>query len=214
MDGVHECAKKTRRRQAFDPWRPTVNMLTTYSGTIVVPGGCNADGRLDGASRARARTALFADLPFGPDHTALKVAYATQVEACAADMSKNDYATYIVTMARVRYNIASNGRRIIEAYPVTRLCKLSHKHLHEETAHAQRDEAVLSRVRALLKSAAKEADRASATASSIAVEIAIRCPKCKTQDRIARSSMQRTRGDEGMKTKCMCLCGHSWELAS
>ena len=180
---------------------------------MVVPGGCS-NGRLDGPARARARTALFADLPFGVDQNALRVAYATQVEACAADMSKNDYAAYIVTMARVRYNIASNGRRIIEAYPVTRLCKLSHKHLREETAHAQRDEAVLMRVRALMKDASKEADLASATASSISIETAIRCPKCKTQDRIARTSMQRTRGDEGMKTKCMCLCGHSWELAS
>ena len=189
-------------------------MLTSTGGIIGVPGGNCVDGKLNGAARARARSALFNDLPFGPDQTELRIAYATQVEACAADMCKNDYAAYIITMARVRYNIASNGRRIIEAYPVTRVCKLSHKHLHEETAHAQRDEAVLNRVHALMRDASNEADRASATASSIAIEIAIRCPKCKTQDRIARTTMQRTRGDEGMKTKCMCLCGHSWERAS
>ena len=189
-------------------------MLTSVLGVAHVPGGKRTDGKLDGEARARARSALFADLPFGPDQDALRVAYTTQVEACAAEMSKNDYATYIVTMARVRYNISSNGRRIIEAYPVTRVCKLSHKHLHEETAHAQRDEAVMNRVRLLMKDAASEADKASATASSITLEIAIRCPKCKTQDRIARTTVQRNRGDEGMKTKCMCLCGHGWELAS
>jgi len=189
-------------------------MLASDRGCASVPGGARDDGKLDGAARARARAALYNDLPFGPDQTPLRVAYATQVEACATDMSKGNYAAYIVTMARVRYNISSNGRRIIEAYPVTRVCKLSHKHLHEETAHAQRDEAVLNRVRLLMKDASEEADKASATAASIAVEFAIRCPKCKTQDRIARTTMQRTRGDEGMKTKCMCLCGHSWELAS
>lgn len=188
-------------------------MLTSCMGVITVPGGAK-DGKLDGVARARARAALHADLPFGPDQEHLKIAYAVQVEACAADHSKNNYAAYIATMARVRYNISSNGRRIIEGYPVSRVCKLSHKHLHEETAHAQRDEAVLARVRGLLSEASLEADRASSMASSISVTTAIKCPKCKTQDRIARTAMQLNRGDEGMKTKCLCLCGHSWELAS
>ena len=191
-------------------------MLVATRGNCRVPGGAHPEGGvvLCGHDRARARAALFQVLPFGPEQGEAAAAYAVQVEACAALQSGNRYDEYMKIMWRVRYNMAKNGKGIVETIPVHRVCRASNKRLQEETVVTKRSRTTAARVKAVLARAKEEADRASAMASSIVSEMAVRCPKCKTQDNIHRMTMQRNAGDEGMKTKCLCKCGYSWEMAS
>jgi DNA-directed RNA polymerase subunit M/transcription elongation factor TFIIS len=153
---------------------------------------------------------LYKVLPQARD---VAVLYSTHVEACAAALSKSQYAVYVAIMGRVVYNMLSNGAHIVSKYPVSRVCKLSHKRLDAETAHAQREEHVEARLKALSEFAKQEAQFASDMASSIQTDNAIRCPKCHTQDGITRVTAQMNSGDEGMKTRCLCVCGHRWQMA-
>lgn len=179
---------------------------------LSVPGGAHADGRLDGAARARARNLLVSALP--PCLTGIEAAlYATHVEACAVAASNNSYPVYIRTMARVVFNMASNGEHLVTEFPVSALSRLSHKVLHAETAHARRDKAVEARLLAVTTRAGQEAEKAKELASSVKQDSAIRCPSCKTQDGIHRTGVQTSHGDEGMKTCCLCAaCGMRWSL--
>lgn len=190
--------------------RDYVPMLISRSGTVTVPGGPE-NQIVDGKTRARLRAVLYRVLPQEREVAAL---YSTQVEACAVTLSKSNYATYVATMGRVIYNIESNGEHIIKNYPISRVCKLSHKRLDAETAHAQRDEAVELRLKNLIEFAKQEAAYASQMASSIQTDNAIRCPKCHTQDGITRVTAQMNAGDEGMTTRCLCVCGHRWQIKS
>lgn len=190
-------------------------MLRSDRGQITVPGGTRKDGVLDGRARARARAILHSTLPFSTGQEHLAADFATHLEACAAAYSKNKFDVYMGIMSRLQYNLRTNGDNIIRCYPISRVCKLSHKRLHEDTAHARRGEEIMARVNAVLSHAKAEADLAAELASSIVAPTAIRCPKCKAQDRINRATYQQNRADEGMKTKCMCsTCGHSWDLAA
>lgn len=178
-------------------------------GSLTVPGG-HADGILRGDTRAKLRLCLYNALPQSRD---VAIAYSVEVEACAVALAKNQYSVYVAIMSRVIYNMLSNGRHIVAKYPRSRVCKLSHKRLDAETAHAQRDEHVEARLKALVELAKEEASVASNMASSIHTDAAIRCPKCHTQDGITRVTAQMNSGDEGMKTRCLCVCGHRWQMA-
>ena len=184
-------------------------LLSNLDGSLVVPGG-HADGIVRGTTRAALRSLLYHALPQSHE---VAVVYSTHVEACAIAISKSQYAVYVGIMGRVIYNMQSNGAHIVGKYPISRVCKLSHKRLDAETAHAQRDESVELRLKALSDSAKHEASVASSMASSIQTDAAIRCPKCHTQDGITRVTAQMNSGDEGMKTRCLCVCGHRWQMS-
>lgn len=186
-------------------------MLLSNFGTIETPGRSATAHILDGRTRARLRTALFNVLPHADKEKAAQ--YSVQVEACATALSGSQYTHYLQIMGRVIYNLQSNGSYIVHKYPVSRVCKLSHKRLDAGTTHARRDEHVEARLRALAESAKQEAALASSMASSIRTDSAIKCPKCHTQDGITRITAQMNSGDEGMKTRCLCVCGHRWQMA-
>lgn len=188
-------------------------MLVSRQGHVHVPGGKNRNGTIDGEARARSRAALHAVLPIAPGQEEIAVLYATHLEACVVAMS-NNYAQYMVIMSRLTFNMESNGGHIIGRYPVSRVCKLSHKRLHAHTVHAQRDEDVDRRLTHLNQRCEQEAKAATAMASSIKTLDAIRCPKCKTQDGIVRTSEVMRSGDEGMITSCFCAkCKFKWKLS-
>ena len=184
-------------------------LLSNSEGSLVVPGG-HPDGIVRGNTRAKLRELLYNALPQSRD---VAVVYSTYVEACAIAISKSQYAAYVTIMGRVIYNMQSNGAHIVSNYPISRVCKLSHKRLDAETAHAQRDEDVEMRLKTLSDLAKQEASIASSMASSIQTDAAIRCPKCHTQDGITRVTAQMNSGDEGMKTRCLCVCGHRWQMS-
>ena len=185
-------------------------LYSDAGGALTIPGG-SENGVVQGHTRARVRTLLYNVLPQSRDVAAL---YSTHVEACAIALSKSQYASYIAIMGRVIYNMQSNGPHIISKYPLSRVCRLSHKRLDAETAHAQRDEKVELRLKTLSDAAKHEAEVASSMASSIQTDAAIRCPKCHTQDGITRVTAQMNSGDEGMKTRCLCsVCGHRWQMS-
>jgi DNA-directed RNA polymerase subunit M/transcription elongation factor TFIIS len=189
-------------------------MIRSDQGVIHVPGCSHPDGvTLCGLDRARARASLYeALLPaFVLEEDA--ALYCTQVEACAMVQSGGVYAEYVKIMWRVRYNLAHNGRFIIETVPVAKVCRLSNRRLQAENVHARRTAATAARVKSVLARAKLEAERATDMASSIVTEMAIKCRKCGT-DKIHRMTVQRNAGDEGMKTQCMCAaCGFKWEMA-
>lgn len=187
-------------------------LLARPGGVLTVP-GCSEDELVSGRTRARLRTVLFQVLPQTQTRD-WAAQYSTHVEACAAALSRSQYAVYVAIMGRVIYNMQSNGAHIISKYPISRVCKLSHKRLDAETAHAQRDEVVEKQLRELIEFAKTEAQHASNMASSIQTDSAIRCPKCHTQDGITRVTAQMNAGDEGMTTRCMCVCGHRWQIKS
>lgn len=186
-------------------------MLLSKVGGVLGVLGSPEDGVVTGKTRARLRTCLYNVLP---QEREAAVLYSTQVEACAISLARSQYAAYMAIMGRVIYNMQSNGQHIISKYPISRVCKLSHKRLDAETAHAQRDEHVEERLKALCEAARAEASFASNMASSIQTDSAIRCPKCHTQDGITRVTAQMNAGDEGMTTRCMCVCGHRWQIKS
>lgn len=189
-------------------------MLVVEGNTAHAP-GCENGAILCGGARARARSALHDVLPANVFADSFEQnAYAMHLEACAAAYSGNDYGTYMSMMSRVVYNMSSNGEYIIRTYPISKVCKLSHKRLRAETAHAQRDAVTEKRLQTLLKRVEQEVERASKTASSIHTDAKIKCPKCKATDDITRVLAQLRRGDEGMTTRCMCKCGYTWNMAS
>jgi DNA-directed RNA polymerase subunit M/transcription elongation factor TFIIS len=185
------------------------------SGDFYVPGGAAGAEKntLHGCDRARARAALLAVLPFGPEEQEAAEAYAYSLEACVVAMADNLYSRYITIMSRVTWNMSTNGARIVETFPIAQVCHLSHQCMGTESAHERRKKSDMVRVNAILARAAAEADRAAAMASTIVTEAIIKCPKCKATDRIHRIAVQRNAGDEGMKTECLCHCGYRWELA-
>ena len=184
-------------------------LLSKSDGSFLVPGG-HADGVVRGETRVKLRELLRSVLPPMDDASET---YSTCVEACACALSKSQYSVYMGIMGRVIYNMQSNGAHIVGKYPISRVCRLSHKRLDAETAHAQRDEDVEARLRALNDAAKHEASIASSMAASIRTDAAIRCPKCHTQDGITRVTAQMNSGDEGMKTRCLCVCGHRWQMS-
>jgi DNA-directed RNA polymerase subunit M/transcription elongation factor TFIIS len=189
-------------------------MLASTKGVVRVPGCSHPDGvTLCGLDRARARVALYQVLPFGPAQAMEAATYAIQVEACAALQAGGRFDEYAKIMWRLRYNLARNGRHVVETIPVHRVCRVGNRRLQAENTSTARSRKTAGRVKTVLAQAKAEADKASAMAASVASEMAVRCPKCKTQDNIHRMTMQRNAGDEGMKTKCLCTCGHKWELA-
>lgn len=190
-------------------------MLTVNNGKLAAPGCSREDNILCGAARARARSALHDALPTvltASDDVGTR--YATHLEACAAAYSMHDYGLYLSMMSRIVYNLKTNGEHIVTSYPVSQVCRLSHKRLRAETVHAQRDAAVELRLQTLMDRVKREADRASETASSIQSDATLRCPKCKATNDITRVLAQLRRGDEGMTTRCLCRCGATWNMAS
>jgi DNA-directed RNA polymerase subunit M/transcription elongation factor TFIIS len=195
--------------------RVTTTMLVVKMGVAHAPGNGQLTNTLTGKSRARSRSALYDVLPKCLAQCEESASlYATQLEACAAAYSDNNYMLYMSMMSRMVFNIKSNGDRIVCAYPISRMCRLSHKRLRADTVHAQRDAAVELRLMNLLARAEDAANKASETASSVHTDTSIRCPKCKTNNDITRVLAQLQRGDEGMTTRCMCRCGHTWNMAS
>jgi DNA-directed RNA polymerase subunit M/transcription elongation factor TFIIS len=188
-------------------------MLVSTLGKVHTPGGFDPSGALHGHDRARAQEALLRAMPASEAVSA--VTYVIQVEACVVAQCNNTYIGYIRTIDAIRFNLLTNGRFIIAAFPVSNVCRLTHHSMVRETAHATRAQNTMARVNALLAKCTEEETLVSKRASSIVVEVALRCPKCRTQDGIHRMSMQRTHSDEGMKIKCLCKgCGHGWEEAS
>ena len=184
-------------------------LLSNSDGSLIVPGG-HTDGLVRGHTRVKLQELLCSVLP---QMDVAATTYSTCVEACACAISKSQYSVYMGIMGRVIYNMQSNGAHIVGKYPISRVCRLSHKRLDAETAHAQRDEDVEARLKALSDSAKHEASIASSMASSIQTDAAIRCPKCHTQDGITRVTAQMNSGDAGMKTRCLCICGHRWQMS-
>lgn len=194
-------------------------MITSRQGDVVVPGCSRSDDLVDGPTRARARSALHSTLlglaaeALLPDHTD-PAQYALQIEAWAVHLTAGVHADYLNTMARVRYNLQTNGELIIGTYPVSRICRLSHRRLQAETEHATRDAHVVSQIQDLLRAAQETAEVAKQTAATVQSSYKLRCPKCKRDEGIIQRTMQLNRADEGMKTKCLCSCGYNWGLAS
>jgi DNA-directed RNA polymerase subunit M/transcription elongation factor TFIIS len=183
-------------------------MLVVDYDESVVPGARNLDGTLDGFVRARSRDQLAAVIPLPPNMASI---YAVHVELCAAAMCNNSYANYIATINRVLWNLQTNGAHIISRHPVTRVCSLSHKRLHADTAHAQRDEEVERRVKDLERRVDEAAAAAEKLATSVETEEALQCPKCFQRCIIYRTMAQLRHGDEGMQTQCQCsLCKAKW----
>lgn len=187
-------------------------MLVARGGKVHTPGGLDRAGHIDGLARARARSMLLTTIPFADTAPQDAVAYATHLEACAVAFAQNKYESYMRIVARVVYNLRTNGKVIVARHPVSRVCKLTHKLLRSETAHALRDAHVERRVMALQARAENEADRFSRMAQSIKTSQAAKCPQCHTQDGIIRITAQLNRGDEGMQTQWWCSrgCQFKW----
>jgi DNA-directed RNA polymerase subunit M/transcription elongation factor TFIIS len=140
--------------------------------------------------------------------------YAAQLEMAALALCRGRVEAYTATLSRVVYNLQTNGVVIVGRYPVSRIPCLSHVRMEAETSHALRDAAIEAQVKSLLADAEATAVRAVNRAANVTAAAAIRCPKCKTQDRIVRVLQQSRCADEGMTTQCLCMaCNQSWRLA-
>jgi DNA-directed RNA polymerase subunit M/transcription elongation factor TFIIS len=189
-------------------------MLRAVSGVVVVPGCSRSDGQLTGEERVRCREALFAAMPFGDDQARERILYATQLEACAVAMANDSYAEYVRIIGRIRWNFLANGATIVSSHPVSKVCRLSHRRLHADTAHALRDKATTVRVHNSLAALKAESEKAAGIAASQGTIHVIRCPSCKKCNNIHRTIVQKNAGDEGMKTQCFCGdCKHRWQLS-
>lgn len=167
---------------------------------------------LSGFERARARAGLHDAMPLGhlpPDKV---IDFTMRLEACALVAADGVRAPYLAIMSRLVYNMKTNGATLVDTYPLTRLVTVSHRGLQIGTVRAQRDANVGTRLEQLFARAKAEADIASSMALSVSGDGAIRCPKCKTQEGITAVAAQMNAGDEGMKTRCICRCGHRWQL--
>ena len=173
---------------------------------------------IDGATRVRLRRVLQQALRDNDVRGAwadLIPKLSLRLEACALAFARGQSDGYLASVSRMTYNLRHNGSAILHSYPVSRVCKLSHKRMHAETAHTVRDAALESQVRQLLADAKQAAEDHTRHASEKKSSHAIRCPKCKTQTGIVRMARQTRAADEGMTTTCLCVsCSWSWSLKS
>ena len=171
---------------------------------------------LNGETRGRLRSVLLHALEQGRVPAAVTVPapqLAARLEMCALAHAGAQADVYLASISRMVFNLTHNGEAILEAYPLSRVCKLSHKRMHAETAHAVRDAAMDAKVQTLLKDAKTAAEEHTRNASAKKSAQAIRCPQCKTQTGIIRLAKQMRAADEGMTTTCLCLaCSWSWRL--
>ncbi len=172
---------------------------------------------LNGDIRSRLRVVL-ADaleeggLP-GTHHPAPVIA--ARLEMCALAHTQGNPDAYLASMSRMVFNLRHNAHGILGAYPLSRVCKLSHHKMHKGTAHVVRDGAMDVAIQTLLQDAKSAADDATARAAQVTSSHAIRCPKCRTQTGIVRLARQTRAADEGMTTTCLCVaCSWSWSLKS
>ena len=187
-------------------------MIAVDHGAQTAPGGAKG-ATLCGSVRQRVRAALLEALPDMLTEED-RGRYAAHLEGCAVAFCASDHSTYLAMMSRVVYNLRTNGEYIIRTYPVSKVCRLSHKHLRANTSHAERTEAIDARLQALMTRVEQEAASASKAASSVHTDSKITCPKCHVTEDITRVLAQLRRGDEGMTTRCMCKCGHTWNMSS
>lgn len=191
-------------------------LVVTRGGSIVAHGNAAGQGNvLSGGARARARSALHDALQSVLSAPAELDAYTTHLEACAVALSQQDYTAYMAMMSRVIYNLKeSNGLFIVTTFPVSKVCRISHKRLNAQTAHAQRDANIEERMQLLMRRCKEAATRATDAASSLDSIGALQCPSCKGKDEIKPFQAVMRSADEGMVTRCICKCGHTWKLAS
>ena len=187
-------------------------MIAVDHGVQTAPGGAKGS-TLCGPVRARVRAALRDALP-GIFTEEERSRYVAHLEGCAVAYCASDHSAYLAMMSRVVYNLRTNGEHILRTYPVSKVCRLSHKHLRANTSHAERTEAIDARLQALMARVEQEAASASKTASSVHTDSKITCPKCHATEDITRILAQLRSGDEGMTTRCMCKCGHTWNMSS
>ena len=190
-------------------------MYTVRGGVFVPAGGTLPNGRLCGVARARARSTLDDCLTTVFPNEEARTAYAVKLEACAAAYAGHDYSAYIGIMSKLVFNLELNGEHVVRTYPISQICRLTHKRLRADTEHAQKDTRISDRLASLITRAEEEATKATAMASSVQNATLIKCPKCKSTENITRVLAQLRSGDEGMNTRCLCrACGSTWKLAS
>jgi DNA-directed RNA polymerase subunit M/transcription elongation factor TFIIS len=190
-------------------------MYTVRNGAYTPAGSTLNNGKLCGVARARARSTLDDCILTVLADEETRVAYVTKLEACAAAYCAHDYGTYMSIMSKLVFNLSRNGEHVIKTYPVSQICRLTHKRLRADTEHTQKDTQINKRLAALMTRAETEAAKATALASSVQNATLVKCPKCKSTENITRVLAQLRSGDEGMSTRCLCRkCGSTWKLAS
>jgi DNA-directed RNA polymerase subunit M/transcription elongation factor TFIIS len=139
---------------------------------------------------------------------------AARLEMCAFAHARGKPEGAMATVSRVVFNLRTNGVHILSKNPLSRVCRLTHQRMGAESAHALRDTRVENQVAQLLEDAAAAAEASLNRAAQKTSAAAIRCPRCKTQDGIVRTTAQTRAADEGMGTRCMCTqCAHRWRLS-
>jgi hypothetical protein len=182
-------------------------MIVALDGDATVPGGpITGHVRMHALDLIRRSLKGITSCPYEPDM------FAKHLEMCILMHARDDYATYSSTIGRVTYNLGSNGEWLLSAVSVSDIPHLSHRRLHEHTAHAELEMGTLRSVQNLLKKAHDAQERFETLAKSEHSDVAIRCPICHTQDNITRMAAQLNHGDEGMRTQCICSCGARWTM--
>jgi DNA-directed RNA polymerase subunit M/transcription elongation factor TFIIS len=153
--------------------------------------------------------------PYLPREFALQLERVTLVMAAAAGNAE----TYMATLSRVVHNLRTAGKVMLNSCPLSTIPRVSHVRQNAADAAECRQDAAIhqplaAQVAALLADAAAAAAAATAAATNVTAAAAIKCPGCKTQDRIVRVLQQSRSADEGMATQCLCMaCNRSWRLA-
>lgn len=194
------------------------DMLVVESGARgqePLVGGC---GTVNGDLRMRQRHVLCAALTEGRLPVCMPLTVqdiAARLEMCALVHARAQADVYLSCLSRMVFNLKHNGSSILAGYPLSRICRLSHRRMHAETAHAVRDATMDAKVQQLLADAKAAAEDHTRRASEKKSSHAIRCPRCKTQTGIVRTARQTRAADEGMTTTCLCMsCSWSWSLRS
>jgi DNA-directed RNA polymerase subunit M/transcription elongation factor TFIIS len=203
--------------QTSDEFAPTWHCHNTYRPMLLAaPRQVNQERvAIDGVTRHRLRGELASALRDGGVVLDSLGPLAARLEACALAHARNQSDLYMASVSRMVFNLRHNGEAILQTYALSRVCRLSHKRMEAETAHALRDTVMEARVKQLLADAEAAANEHMRRANEKKSDRAIRCPKCKTQTGIMRTTQQTRAADEGMVTTCMCRgCGWKWNLAS
>jgi DNA-directed RNA polymerase subunit M/transcription elongation factor TFIIS len=137
--------------------------------------------------------------------------YAAHLEACIVATTGGRHSAYTSTVGRVLHNLSSSAADIVTAYPLSRVCMLSHHKLTAASATAARDRDVDARVHALIARIAEKTEAAKTVAAAQSTQV-LKCRSCGATTGLEQHNRQTRSGDEGMTVFVICPCGAKWRL--
>jgi len=194
-------------------------MLRSAHGSVTFAQCSPEDRHLTGTVRQQCSTALlravYACFPHQPSQDILKLT--VNLEAVVVVHTATCPSRYWHAMSTLVRVVRCGGAGLFAKVPLCRLwhgapAPASGPHAGGRDAPS-RDAGVEVRLQGLFRRVDMAADAAAERAAAVQVSHLLRCPKCKTTEKLQVTAHQNRSADEGMTSQGVCMeCGYKWKL--